>query len=159
MQRSIPSRPTTLARCSTCERLALSLACEQALHLGESREVTREQHARGDALVLPINGELAGQQATLRAMPLPFILFRIDTKRCSLQCEHCLDYEQSLICPQGQQSGKFYASARENHHPTEKGETRWGDIHARSSFARSTIPEEKWGTTRSLTQLYILLFY
>ena len=29
----------------------------------------------------------------------------------------------------------------------------WGDFHARSRFARSTIPEEKWGTTRSLTQL------
>ena len=27
----------------------------------------------------------------------------------------------------------------------------WGDFHARSSFARSTIPEEKWGTTRSLS--------
>ena len=26
----------------------------------------------------------------------------------------------------------------------------WGDLHARSRFARSTIPEEKWGTTRSL---------
>ena len=26
----------------------------------------------------------------------------------------------------------------------------WGDFHARSSFARSTIPEEKRGTTRSL---------
>ena len=26
----------------------------------------------------------------------------------------------------------------------------WGDFHARSSFACSTIPEEKWGTTRSL---------
>ena len=26
----------------------------------------------------------------------------------------------------------------------------WGDFHARSHFARSTIPEEKWGTTRSL---------
>ena len=26
----------------------------------------------------------------------------------------------------------------------------WGDFHARSLFARSTIPEEKWGTTRSL---------
>ena len=28
----------------------------------------------------------------------------------------------------------------------------WGDFHARSRFARSTIPKEKWGTTRSLTQ-------
>ena len=26
----------------------------------------------------------------------------------------------------------------------------WGDFQARSRFARSTIPEEKWGTTRSL---------
>ena len=26
----------------------------------------------------------------------------------------------------------------------------WDDFHARSRFARFTIPEEKWGTTRSL---------
>ena len=26
----------------------------------------------------------------------------------------------------------------------------WGDFHARLRFARSTIPEEKWGITRSL---------
>ena len=26
----------------------------------------------------------------------------------------------------------------------------WGDFHARSRFARSTIPEDNWGTTRSL---------
>ena len=26
----------------------------------------------------------------------------------------------------------------------------WGDFHARSRFAQSTIPEEKWGTTQSL---------
>ena len=26
----------------------------------------------------------------------------------------------------------------------------WGDFHACSPFARSTVPEEKWGTTRSL---------
>ena len=45
----------------------------------------------------------------------------------------------------------------------EKGETRWGerkcrvspslawgDFQARSRFARSTVPEEKMGTTRSL---------
>ena len=25
-----------------------------------------------------------------------------------------------------------------------------GEFHARSRFARSTIPEEKWGTTHSL---------
>ena len=28
--------------------------------------------------------------------------------------------------------------------------SRGGDFHARSRFARPTIPEEKWGTTRSL---------
>ena len=27
-----------------------------------------------------------------------------------------------------------------------------GDFHERSRFARPTIPEEKWGTTRSLKQ-------
>ena len=26
----------------------------------------------------------------------------------------------------------------------------WGDFHARSRLVRSTIPDEKWGTTRSL---------
>ena len=31
----------------------------------------------------------------------------------------------------------------------------WGDFHARSRFARSTIPEEKWGTTRSQVILEI----
>ena len=34
----------------------------------------------------------------------------------------------------------------------------WGDFHARLRFARSTIPEEKWGTTRSLlcaSQVYV----
>ena len=58
------------------------------------------------------------------------------------------------------------ASARENH-PTREKVTRggerdflsprhvspflaWGDFHAHSRFARSTIPEEKWGTTCSL---------
>ena len=47
-------------------------------------------------------------------------------------------------------------SARENHLTREKA-TRGvspflarGDFHARSRFAHSTIPEEKWGTSRSL---------
>ena len=31
----------------------------------------------------------------------------------------------------------------------------WGDFHARSRFAPSTIPEEKWRTARSLDVLYI----
>ena len=35
----------------------------------------------------------------------------------------------------------------------------WGDFYARSRFARSTIPEEKWGTTRSLhAKIAYLLF-
>ena len=47
--------------------------------------------------------------------------------------EVVIDYEQSPIFPQGQQSERN-ASARENH-PTRE------------------IPEEKWGTTRSLRLL------
>ena len=35
----------------------------------------------------------------------------------------------------------------------------WGDFHARSRFARPTIPEEKWGTTRSLLKGGDLLNY
>ena len=31
------------------ENETFQVACEQALHLGESREVTREQHAKGNA--------------------------------------------------------------------------------------------------------------
>ena len=33
----------------------------------------------------------------------------------------------------------------------------WGDFHARPRFASSTIPEDKWGTTRSLSQSMMLL--
>ena len=29
----------------------------------------------------------------------------------------------------------------------------WGDFHARSPFARSTIPEDKWGKIRSLVHV------
>ena len=28
----------------------------------------------------------------------------------------------------------------------------WGDFHARSRFDRSTIPEKKWGSIRSLDE-------
>ena len=49
--------------------------------------------------------------------------------------------------------------------PCEKGETRGmslclalGDFHARLGFARSTIAEDKWGTTRSLLQDDVLPF-
>ena len=33
----------------------------------------------------------------------------------------------------------------------------WGDFHARSRSARSTIPEGKWRTTRSLSEALLLL--
>ena len=32
----------------------------------------------------------------------------------------------------------------------------WGDFHAHSRFARSTIPEDKWGTTRNLAKTQIM---
>ena len=34
----------------------------------------------------------------------------------------------------------------------------WGDFHARSRFARSTFPKEKWGTTRSLQVSRVLSY-
>ena len=33
-----------------------------------------------------------------------------------------------------------------------------GDFHAHSHFARPTIPEEKWGTTRSLEDSSVFFF-
>ena len=33
----------------------------------------------------------------------------------------------------------------------------WVDFHARSRFARSTIPDEKWGTTLSLKQANVVM--
>ena len=92
-----------------------------------------------------------------------------ETLRREMKIRRAVDYEQSPIFPQGQQSERN-ASTRENH-PTRKKATRggerenlfiilspcrvspflaWGDFHAPSRFARSTISEEKWGTTRSL---------
>ena len=46
--------------------------------------------------------------------------------------------------------------------PREKGKARlvffaWGEFHARSRFARSTITEEKMGSTRSLPQGVLLI--
>ena len=47
-----------------------------------------------------------------------------------------------------------HAAGRDKNHfslsPPRVAFLAWGDFHARSRFARSTIPEEKWGTTRSL---------
>jgi len=53
-------------------------ACEQALNLGESREVTREQHAKGDASARGAprltrafpRGSLALQVKLIRILPL-----------------------------------------------------------------------------------------
>ena len=49
----------------------------------------------------------------------------------------------------------YYSLARPDHFslsPPRVAFSRVGDFHARSRFARSSIPEEKWGTTRSLRQ-------
>ena len=73
---------------------------------------------------------------------------RINVHRCSSVGTE-IDYEQSSIFPQGQQSERN-ASARENHPTREVAFSCVGDFHARSRFSRSTIPEEKWGTTRRL---------
>ena len=44
-----------------------------------------------------------------------------------------------------------HAAGREKNEPF----LAWGDFHAHSRFARSTIPKEKWGTTRSLVRLLL----
>ena len=69
-----------------------------------------------------------------------------------------LDYEQSPIFPQGRQRER---NASERQKSLLAREARrggpflaWGDCHARLRFARSTIPEEKWGTTCSLETTY-----
>ena len=65
-------------------------------------------------------------------------------------------------------SGIVERAKRERHenHPTRKRRLSprcvspflaWGDFHARWRFARSTIPKDKWGTTRSLVSTSIPL--
>ena len=47
---------------------------------------------------------------------------------------------------------RCFASSKQKITPREKKRlfSRGGNFLARSRFARSTVPEEKWGTTRSL---------
>ena len=47
---------------------------------------------------------------------------------------------------------KRQTAGRENNARRVSPFLAWGDFHARSRFARSTIPEEKWRTTRSLSK-------
>ena len=58
---------------------------------------------------------------------------------------YCLDYEWSPIFPQRNAVGGAHFSPS----PPRLAFLAWDDLHARSRFARSTIPEEKWLTTRS----------
>ena len=62
------------------------------------------------------------------------------------------------VFPQGQQS-KRNPSARKITPREGERFLAWGDFHARLSFARSTIPEEKWGllvvyATNGLSELF-----
>ena len=53
--------------------------------------------------------------------------------------------------PQEQQSEATRGGEREKSPRRVSPFLAWGDFHAHSRFARFTFPEEKWGTTRSLT--------
>ena len=66
--------------------------------------------------------------------------------------------QQDSLSPLKTPAGESETRERVKITPREKGETRrgefspprlsfleWGDFHARSRFARSIIPEEKWG--------------
>ena len=60
-----------------------------------------------------------------------------------------VEYELAPLCLRDGRASK--TGGRVKITPREKGETRrlafltWGDFHAHSRFARSTVPEEKWG--------------
>ena len=90
------------------------------------------------------------------------ILFLLTESVIAIGMKFSIDYEKSPIFPQGisgasQTRARVKITPRENRRHAagrEKNACRlfsWGDCHARSRFARSTIPEEKWGTTRSLS--------
>ena len=56
--------------------------------------------------------------------------------------------------------GNLAGCIEENVSTREKRRPRRGDFHARNHFAPSTIPEEKWRTTRSLyTCIHTNLIY
>ena len=101
---------------------------------------------------------------------LVFILTRPCNKCYSDKCplEKC--HTRDLIYPQ--KKSFSYKVSTMNSHDTMSSSSRasetwarvkitppekrlhagaWGDFHARSRFARSNIPEGKWGTTRSLS--------
>ena len=55
-----------------------------------------------------------------------------------------VDYEQSPCFLRDSRVSEQRARVKITH-PTRLAFLAWGDFHARSRFARSTIPEEKWG--------------
>ena len=69
------------------------------------------------------------------------------------------DYEWSPIFPQNSRASESRGHVKITPREKRRGKRKihvspflaWGDFHAPSRFARSTIPEEKWGTTRSLS--------
>ena len=69
---------------------------------------------------------------------------------------NCLEFSQPLSClfSSGIVEQAKLEGVRKSPH-ARKGDTASrflprGDFHARSRFARSIVPEDKWGTTRSL---------
>ena len=65
-------------------------------------------------------------------------------------CDMSIDYEQSPIFPSKIVERATSERAWKSPHARKVRHGR-GEFHVRSRFARSTIPEDKWGTTRSLS--------
>ena len=96
--------------------LSKIVACEQALYLGESQEVTQEQHAKRDSRLasLPIHGEPANRLCWSQLVSLatvfvssrnapPFAVcwggaLRDETKTVALNPGHMLGGERSHHC-------------------------------------------------------------
>ena len=161
---------------SPCTSESGLLACEQALYLrdtvkshaareSEGNETTVESRlllwtpANTDTLLLRTVFFAPGESPHIFSKFNPL---NTDTRKShimALDTRYCLDYEWSPIIPQRN------ASARENHPTRERRDAvgrahfspspsrlavlAWDDLHGRSRFARSTISEEKWPTTRS----------
>ena len=74
---------------------------------------------------------------------------------CARKVQKCVEYRLRVVPIFLRDSRASETRSRVKIIPREKGETRqgerrlaflaWGDFHARSRFARSAIPEGKWG--------------
>ena len=76
-----------------------------------------------------------------------FIAYSADFILCSRASSHTnsLQFSSGIVERAKRKRAWKSPHARKARGGGERGFLAWGDFHARSRFARSTIPEEKWG--------------